>query len=120
VLRIRDVFPGSQISVPDSRTATKGRGEKKIVAIPFFVAINFTKFENYFIFEKLKKNIWANFLTKKLSLPGSGKNLFRIPDPDPGFSWGYRRFRIQSFKIPLKYWHYSLVLYIYIMGCTRR
>jgi hypothetical protein len=67
--------------------------------------INFTKF-NYFIFEMLKKKIWANFqriielftqkIVSKLSKiwvwdPGSGKNLFRIPeskrhripDPDP-------------------------------------
>jgi hypothetical protein len=38
----------------------KGRGEKKFVVIPFFRAINFTKL-NYFIFEMLKKKIWANF-----------------------------------------------------------
>ncbi len=49
--------------------------------------------ENYFIFEMLKKKIWANFqrifsqkIVTKLSNiwvwdPGSGKNPFRIPDP---------------------------------------
>jgi hypothetical protein len=51
---------------------------------------------NYFIFEMLKKKIWANFqriielfsqkIVSKLAEiwvwdPGSGKNLFRIPDP---------------------------------------
>jgi hypothetical protein len=58
---------------------------------------------NYFIFEMLKKKIWANFqriielLNQKIVIklskiwvwdpgswirdPGSGKNLFRIPDP---------------------------------------
>jgi hypothetical protein len=33
--------PGSRIS--DPKTAIKERGEKKIIAIPFFVTINFTK-----------------------------------------------------------------------------
>jgi hypothetical protein len=85
----------------------KDISEKKFVVIPFFVVINFTKF-NYFIFKMLKKKIWANFknriielLTQKIALKnmglgsgirdtGSGKNLFRIPDPgvkkapDPG------------------------------------
>jgi hypothetical protein len=52
--------------------------------------------QNYFSFEVLKKKIWANFhriielftqkIVTKLSKiwiwdPGSGKNLFRIPDP---------------------------------------
>jgi hypothetical protein len=30
--------------IPDPKTATKERGEKKLVVIPFFVAINFTTF----------------------------------------------------------------------------
>ncbi len=38
----------------------KDKGEKKYLVIPFFGAINFTKL-NYFIFEMLKKKIWANF-----------------------------------------------------------
>jgi hypothetical protein len=37
--RIPDL--GSQIQ--DPKTATKERGEKKIVVIPFYVATNFTK-----------------------------------------------------------------------------
>jgi hypothetical protein len=56
----------------------------------------FNKIENYFIFELLKKKIWANFqrilellaqkIVTKLSKirvwdPGSRKNLFWIPDP---------------------------------------
>jgi hypothetical protein len=58
VLRIRDVYPGSRIliftypgsrisdpgsQIPDPKTATKERGEKKLVVIPFYVAKNFTK-----------------------------------------------------------------------------
>jgi hypothetical protein len=73
---------------------------KKFLVIPF---LNFTKL-NYFIFEMLKKEIWANFqriielftqkIVSKLSKiwvwdPESVINLFRIPDlgvkkaPDP-------------------------------------
>jgi hypothetical protein len=57
--------PGSWIPDPrsqilDPKTATKERGGKKIFCI-FFVAINFTKFKNYFIFEMQQKKMWANF-----------------------------------------------------------
>jgi hypothetical protein len=37
-----DFYP-SWIRIPDPKTATKERGEKKLVVIPFYVAINFTK-----------------------------------------------------------------------------
>jgi hypothetical protein len=51
VWRIRDVYPGSRIlifthpgsRIPDPKTATKERGEKKFVVITFYVATNFTK-----------------------------------------------------------------------------
>ncbi len=51
VLRIRDVYPGSRIlifthprsRIPDPKTATKVRGEKKFFVILFYVATNFTK-----------------------------------------------------------------------------
>jgi hypothetical protein len=57
VWRIWDVYPISRIpdpdfypswipdlgsQIPDPKTATKERGEKKIVVIPFFIAINLT------------------------------------------------------------------------------
>jgi len=87
--------------------------KKNLLPFFFFYSQKLHKIENYFIFEKLKKKIWANlhrqnyrtFYPKnvtKLSKfwvrdpvsgikdPGSGKNLFRIPDPgvkkapDPG------------------------------------
>jgi hypothetical protein len=90
----------------------KDRGEKNLLSYLFFGAINFTTLNN-FIFEMLKKKIWANFqriielftqkIVTKLSKmglglgsgirdPGSEKNLFRIPVqgskrhriPDPG------------------------------------
>jgi hypothetical protein len=75
VLQIRDVYPGSRISdpgsknskkssvadpgclsripdpdfypsrIPDPKTATQERGEKKFVVITFYVATNFTKLQ---------------------------------------------------------------------------
>jgi hypothetical protein len=45
VLRIWDVYPGSRILIftyPGSKKATKERGEKFFVVIPFFAATNFT------------------------------------------------------------------------------
>ncbi len=91
--------------IPDPKTATKERGEKKNFCHTFLFSHKFHKIVNYFSFEVLKKKIWANFqrnielftrkIVKKLLkiwswYPGSGKNLFRIPDPgvkkapDPG------------------------------------
>ncbi len=120
MLRIRDVYPGSRIlifthpgsRIPDPKTATKERGEKKISCHTFLCSHKFHKIVNYFSFEVLKKKICANFqriielftknfFKKLLKIwsrdpgsgiwdPGSGRNLFRIPDPgvkkapDPG------------------------------------
>jgi hypothetical protein len=53
--------PGSRISDPGAKTGTKERGEKKFFVIYFFVATTFHKIVNYFIFEMLKKKIWAIF-----------------------------------------------------------
>jgi hypothetical protein len=49
-----DFYPSR---IPDPKTATKEKSEKKFVVIPFLVATNFTKF----IFAMLKKKIWASF-----------------------------------------------------------
>jgi hypothetical protein len=96
--------PGSRI--PDPKTATKERGEKKLLSY-FFCSHKFHKIEYYFVFDCWRKKFGPNFKElfkfspKKLSLrsqkygfgirdPRSGKNLFRIPDPgvkkepDPG------------------------------------
>ncbi len=67
MLRIRDVYPGSRIlifthpgsRISDPKTAKKERGKK--IVIPFFCSNKFYKIENYFVFEMLKKKIWANF-----------------------------------------------------------
>jgi hypothetical protein len=63
VLRISDVYSGSRIlvfNIPDPKTATKERCGKKLVVLPFFCSHKFHKIENYFSFEMLKKEIWAN------------------------------------------------------------
>jgi hypothetical protein len=85
---------GSWISDHGSKTATKERGEKNFVVIPFYVATSFTKLEIILVL-KCRKKIWANIhriielLTQKLVTkrskiwvwdPGSGKK----PFPDPG------------------------------------
>jgi hypothetical protein len=53
-----DFYPSR---IPDPKTATNERGEKKINCYTFFSSHKFHKIENYFIFEMLKKKIWANF-----------------------------------------------------------
>ncbi len=101
-----DFYP-SRIPDPWSRIQKQQqkRGVKKISCHTFLCSHKFHKIENYFSFEVLKKKILANFqriielftlkIVTKLSKiwvwdPGSGKNLFRIPDPgvkkapDPG------------------------------------
>jgi hypothetical protein len=112
--------PGSRIQKQQQK-----RGVKKNFCHNFLCSHKFLKIANYFTFGVLKKKIWANFLriielytqkiVTKLSKiwvwdsgsgirdPGSGKNLFRIPDPgvkkapDPG-----SRIRIRNTEFCLK------------------
>jgi hypothetical protein len=111
VLRIRDVYPGSWILpipdpgslIPDPKTAIKRGVKKKLVVIPFFEAIKFTKLKIILFLESRRKKNWANFqriielftqkivtnLSKIVGLgsrsrdPSSGirKKPIRIPDP---------------------------------------
>ena len=120
VWRIRDVYPGSRILIfthpgslildLGSKNSNKREGWKKICCHNFLCSHKFHKIANYFSFEVLKKKIWANFqrilelFTQKIDTklskiwiwdPGSGKNLFWIPDPgvkkapdpDPQHCW---------------------------------
>ncbi len=84
------IHPGSWNLVP--KTALKDMGEKKLVVIPFFGAINFTKL-NYSIFKMLKKQIWAKFqiiIELFTSVADSDPN----PDPtDPHF-FGHPEFQL--------------------------
>jgi hypothetical protein len=87
-----DFYPSR---IPDPKTATKEKGEKKLVVI-FLCSHKFHKIANYFSFEVLKKKIWTNFqritelfttkIVNKLSKIwvwdlGSGIRIKPIPDP---------------------------------------
>jgi hypothetical protein len=65
---VPDFYPSR---IPDPTTATKERGEKKLVVKAFFVATNLSLSSKKYGFG--------------IRDPGSGKNLFRIPDPGSGF-----------------------------------
>jgi hypothetical protein len=80
--------------IPDPKTATKKRDLKS--SSTFFCSHENHKIENYINFDLAKKTIWADLRriielsTQKIVIklsqilvwdPGSGKNLFRIPDP---------------------------------------
>jgi hypothetical protein len=47
--------------IPDPKTATEERSEKKISCHTFLCSIKFHKIDTYFSFEVLKKKIWPNF-----------------------------------------------------------
>jgi hypothetical protein len=92
VFGIRDVYPGSRIlilPIPDPKTATEERSEKKFYLKPFYVATNFTKLKIIFVFKCWRKKFGPvfkdlqNFLAKKLSL-SSQKYGFGIRDPRSG------------------------------------
>jgi hypothetical protein len=96
-------FYSSRIPDLGSKNSNKRERWKKISCHTFLCSHKFHKIVNYFSFEVLKKKILANFqriielFTKKIVKkllkiwswdpgseirdPGSGKNLFRIPDP---------------------------------------
>jgi hypothetical protein len=93
--RSRIPDPGSRIPNPGSKNSNERQGWKKDFCHTFFWSHKFTKL-NYFIFEMLKKKIWANFqritelftqqiVTKLLNIwvcgPGS-----EIRDPEKTYS----------------------------------
>ncbi len=122
--------PGSRI--PDPKTGTKERGEKKLVVIPFYVATKkkFHNIVNSFSFEVLKKKIWANFqiiielFTKKIvkkllkiwswdpgsRIQGSKSTRSRIPDPDPQHWIRHHHIFKFQFYIHLNYSQLELLL----------
>ncbi len=56
---IPDPHPGSRLSDPGSKTATIVG--KKFVVLPVFVASNFIRLENYYIFEQVEKKNVSQF-----------------------------------------------------------
>jgi hypothetical protein len=93
-----DFYPSR---IPDPKTATKERGEKKFDVIPFYVATNFTKLYIILVLKCWRKKCGPifkelqNFLPKKLSL-SSQKYGFGIRDPEKTYSGS----RIQGSKRP--------------------
>jgi hypothetical protein len=102
VLRIKDFYPGSWfLSITDGETRIQQQQQKRSGKTNFFptfvVATNIKILKLFYIWTV--KDIWASsqriiviFLPRKLLIssekyrfgirdPGSGKNLFRIPDP---------------------------------------
>jgi hypothetical protein len=92
--------PGCLSRIPDFGSRIQKQQQTKVLKIFFcqtiFCSHKFHKTEYYVIFDMLKKNIWPDFpriievftqkiVTKPSKIwfwdPGSGKNLFRIPDP---------------------------------------
>jgi hypothetical protein len=77
--------PGSQIPDPDPKTASKERGEKKIVVLPFFCSHKNHKISNYINFELVKRKMWANlqrilfFTYPGAQIPNPG--IKKVPDP---------------------------------------
>ncbi len=69
-LRIRDLYPRPKtwfLAIPDpgSKTATKERGEKKLVVITFYVATNFTKLQIISVLNCLRKKFGPVFKNYK-------------------------------------------------------
>ncbi len=91
MLRIRDVYPGSRfLSIPDLgsliQKQKQNRGAKKIVVKPYlFCSHKFHKIVYYFLFEMLKKKIWAHFQRiKELFTQKFVTKLLKIWVWDPG------------------------------------
>jgi hypothetical protein len=84
-------FPDPGSRIPDPKTATKERGEKKLVVITFYVATNFPKLLIILVWKCLRKKFGPffkelqKFLPKKLSI-SSQKYGFGIRDPEKTYS----------------------------------
>jgi hypothetical protein len=106
--------PGSLISDPGSKNSKIESGDKNLLSY-LFGSHKFHKIVYYFIFEMLKKKMWANFqriielftpkmLTNLSNIwfwdPGSGKNLFRNPDP------GIKKAPVTGSRIRIRYTGY--------------
>jgi hypothetical protein len=109
VLRIRDVYPGSRMFIPDLGSRVQKqiqkKGVKKNCCPTFFCSHKNHKNENYINFELVKKKIWAHLqriielsaqkFVIKLGLgsgirdPGSGKK--SVLDPGSRIQGSKRR-----------------------------
>jgi hypothetical protein len=86
-------IPDLSSRIPDPKTPTKEMDEKKLSYL--FCSHKYHRCENNFIFELMKKKIWANLqrikeLSTQKIFTNPSKNRFEIRDPekpicDPGF-----------------------------------
>jgi hypothetical protein len=100
IVRYGNQCCGSGMFIPDPKTATKERDEKKFIVKPFLVATNFTELK-IILFLNAEEKIWASFqriielFTQKLSL-SSKRYGVRIRDPEKTYSRS--RIRVQGSK----------------------
>jgi hypothetical protein len=64
------IFTHSGSRIPDPKSATKERGEKKLVVKPFFVATNFCSHK-------------SGIRDPEKPIPDPGPGVKKAPDPDP-------------------------------------
>ncbi len=132
-----DFYPSR---IPDPKTATKERGEKKLVVILFYVATNFTKLKIILVLKCRRKKFGPifkelfNFLPQKLpqSYQKYGFGIrdpgYEIRDPEKTYS-GSRgqkgtgsRIRIRNTRKNIVKWHFwvkEVVFSPYFPTCVR-
>ncbi len=127
-----DFYPSRipDLGIPDPKTVTKERGKKNLLSY-FFCSHKFHKIEYYVIFEMVKKKFGPiskellKFLPKKFPIfsqiygfgiryPGSGKNLFWIPDP------GVKKEPDPGSRIPDPDPQHCFLEYLNLMECDNR
>ncbi len=97
VLRIRDVYPGSRISDPGSKTSNKREGWKKIIVLPFFVATNIIKLKTTLFLKWWRKNFGPIYKELYNFLSFSSQIYrFRIQDLESGKTYFGSRIRGQK------------------------
>ncbi len=107
-------IPDSRSRIPDRKTALENWGEKKLVVIPFFAAINFTKLKLFYFWNAEEKNLgqfsknYRTFYPKnchyvtKIWVWDQGSKRHRIPDPDRQHCQKAASSTINSLKINRK------------------
>ncbi len=85
-------YPISDFRYKNSNKKEKGE-KNKFVVLPFFCSHKYHRIKNYFIFDQVKKKLWANLQTIiELFTPKNVIKLSKIWVWDPGF-------RITLFRI---------------------
>jgi hypothetical protein len=67
--------------IPNPKTETKEKGEKKLLSY-LFCSHKYDKVQNYFIFEQAKKKLWANL--QRIIEPFNQKIVIKLRKYGPG------------------------------------